>query len=74
MTRHIERLEAQVEAALEQATERSAVATERDLLAAQVEALRGALDVAGKDRGRWYELATRTPEPIPLPWWRRLAG
>ena len=74
LTRHVERLEAQVEAALQRAADRDAVATERDLLAAQVEALRGALDVAGQDRDRWYELATRTPEPPPLPWWRRLAG
>lgn len=74
LTRHIERLEAQVEAALQRAADRDAVATERDLLAAQVEALRGALDVAGQDRDRWHELATRTPEPPPRPWWRRMAG
>lgn len=74
LTRHVERLEAQVEAALLRATDRDAVATERDLLAAQVEALRGALDVAGQDRDRWHELATRAPEPPPRPWWRRMAG
>lgn len=74
LTRHIERLEAQVEAAQSRVADRDAVAVERDLLAAQVEALRGALDAAGQDRDRWHDLATRTPEPTPRPWWRRLAG
>ena len=74
LTRHIERLEVQIEAALKRATDRDAVALERDLLAAQVEALRGALEVAGQDRDRWHQLATRTPEPTPIPWWRRMIG
>lgn len=76
LTRHIERLEAQMEAALQRAADRDAVATQRDLLAAQVEALRGALEVAGQDRDRWHDLATRSPEPpsAPRSWWRRMVG
>lgn len=76
LTRHIERLEAQMETALQRAADRDAVATQRDLLAAQVEALRSALDAAGHDRDRWHELATRAPEapPPPRPWWRRMVG
>lgn len=73
LTRHVERLEAQVEAALQRAADRDAVALQRDLLTAQIEALRGALEAAGHDRDRWHELATRIPE-TPRPWWRRLAG
>lgn len=75
LNRHVERLEAQIEAALQRAADRDAVALERDLLAAQVEALRGALEVAGQDRDRWHELATKFPEPAqPRAWWRRLVG
>lgn len=74
LSRHIERLEAQMETALQRAADRDAVAVERDLLVAQVEALRGALEAAGQDRDRWHELATRIPAPAPRSWWRRLAG
>lgn len=74
LTRHVERLEAALEAAQSRAADRDAVATERDLMAAQVEALRGALEAAGLDRDRWHQLATRAPESAPLPWWKRLAG
>lgn len=75
LTRHVERLEAALEEAHSRAADRDAVATERDLMAAQVEALRGALEAAGLDRDRWHELATRAPEPVPhTPWWKRLAG
>jgi hypothetical protein len=89
LTRHIERLEAQLEQALERAGEHDAVAKERDLLAAQIEALRdsttmqvdalkAALSAAERDRDRWHDVATLKPELIaPVErrsWWRRLAG
>jgi hypothetical protein len=93
LTRHIERLEAQLEEALKRAGDRDSVAAERDaarsereVLAAQievlrdstttqVEALRAALAAAERDRDRWHESATRTPEPAPKRWWwQRLAG
>lgn len=57
LTRHVERLEGQLEAALSRAADRDAVATERDVLATQLEALRAALAMAEDDRGRWYECA-----------------
>jgi hypothetical protein len=89
LTRHIERLEAQLEEALERAGEHDVVAKERDLLAAQIEALRdsttmqvdalkAALSAAERDRDRWHDVATLKPEPVaPVErrsWWRRLAG
>src|ERR671911_5601 len=87
LTRHIERLEAQLEEALKRTGDRDEVAKERDLLIVQikalndsteiqVEALRAALTAAERDRDRWHEAATApTPEPAPRrAWWRRLAG
>lgn len=75
LTRHVERLEAALEAAQSRAADRDAVATERDLMSAQVEALRGALAASEKDRDRWHETATRALEPVPhRPWWIRMAG
>jgi hypothetical protein len=89
LTRHIERLEAQLEEALKRAGDRDEVAKERDLLMAQVEslndstkiqvdALRAALTVAERDRDRWHEVATAKPEQAASSerrsWWRRLAG
>lgn len=82
LTRHIERLEVALEAALTRAADRDAVASdrdavagERDVLTMQVEALRAALAASEKDRDRWHETATRIPEPVASrPWWRRLAG
>lgn len=82
LTRHIERLEAALETALNRAADRDAVtadrdalASERDILTVQVEALRAALTASEKDRDRWYETATRIPEPAPVrPWWKRLAS
>jgi hypothetical protein len=89
LTRHIERLEAQLEEALKRAGDRDEVAKERDLLMAQVEslndstkiqvdALRAALTVAERDRDRWHEVATAKPEQAApserRSWWRRLAG
>src|SRR5918995_3633176 len=89
LTRHIERLEAQLEEALKRAGDRDQVAKERDLLIVQikalndsteiqVEALRAALAAAERDRDRWHEAVTAKPEqPAPVerkPWWRRLAG
>lgn len=75
LTRHIERLEAALEAATNRAADRDSVAAERDVLTVQVEALRAALAVAEQDRDRWHEAVTRKPEPVPhRPWWRRLAG
>ncbi|MBL7405194.1 MULTISPECIES: hypothetical protein [Methylorubrum] len=75
LTRHIERLEAQLEEALSRASEHDAIATHRDILSTQLDALRAALDAAERDRDRWHEAATRVPEPAThQPWWRRLAG
>lgn len=82
LTRHIERLEIALEAALARAadrdamaSDRDAVASERDVLTVQVEALREALAASEKDRDRWHETATRAPEPVShVPWWRRMVG
>jgi hypothetical protein len=89
LTRHIERLEAQLEEALKRAGDKDEVVKERDLLIAQVEslndstkiqvdALRAALAAAERDRDRWHEVATAKPEqaaPVERrSWWRRLAG
>lgn len=82
LTRHIERLEVALEAALNRAadrdaivSDRDAVASERDVLTVQVEALRAALAASEKDRDRWHETATRIPEPVSrLSWWKRFAG
>jgi hypothetical protein len=89
LTRHIERLEAQLEEALKRVGDRDEVAKERDLLIAQIEsmndstkiqvdALRAALAAAERDRDRWHEVATAKPEqtaPVERrSWWRRLAG
>jgi hypothetical protein len=85
LTRHIERLETQLEEALKRAVERDELMTqrdearaERDIATTQVEALRAALTAAERDRDRWHEVATTKPEQIaPVerkPWWRRLAG
>lgn len=75
LARHVERLEEQLEAALSRASDRNAVAVERDVLMVQVEALRTALAVSEQDRDRWHTAATCIPEPEPhRPWWRRLAS
>jgi hypothetical protein len=78
LTRHIERLEAQLEEALKRAGERDELLTQRDVLTTQVDALRAALAAAERDRDRWHDLATLKPEPVaPVErrsWWRRLAG
>jgi hypothetical protein len=89
LTRHIERLEAQLEEALKRAGDRDEIAKQRDMLTAQIEslndstkiqvdALRAALAAAERDRDRWHEVATAKPEqPAPVerrPWWRRLTG
>jgi hypothetical protein len=89
LTRHIERLEVQLEEALKRAGDRDEVAKERDLLIAQIEslndstkiqvdALRSALAAAERDRDRWHEVATAKPEQAApserRSWWRRLAG
>jgi hypothetical protein len=89
LTRHIERLEVQLEEALKRAGERDKVAKERDLLIAQIEALndstkiqvdalRAALAAAERDRDRWHEVATAKPEHAApskrRSWWRHLAG
>ncbi|WP_081928696.1 hypothetical protein [Microvirga sp. BSC39] len=88
LTRHIERLEAQLEEALKRAGERDELVvqrdtarTERDIATTQVEALRAALAAAERDRDRWHDVAT-APKPAseqvaPVErksWWRRLAG
>lgn len=75
LTRHVERLESQLDAALARAADRDAVVLERDVVTVQLEALRAALAAAEIDRDRWHEMAVRVPEPVPhRPWWRRLAG
>jgi hypothetical protein len=89
LTRHIERLEAQLEEALKRVEDRDEVAKERDLLIAQIEslndstkiqvdALRAALAAAERDRDRWHEVATAKSEQTVSvehrSWWRRLVG
>ncbi|MFC1456407.1 hypothetical protein ACETIH_06665 [Microvirga arabica] len=88
LTRHIERLELQLEETLKRVAERDelviqrdAARTERDIANTQVEALRAALSAAERDRDRWYDVAT-APKPESQKaeaverksWWRRLAG
>jgi hypothetical protein len=78
LTRHIERLEAQLNEAHKRAadrdeiaTQRDAIRTERDVVTAQVEALRAALTAAEQDRDRWHHAATNQPRR----WWQwRRAG
>lgn len=68
LVRHVERLEAEI-------AELRTRAADRDTIAMQVEALRAVLDEVRLDRDRWYETATRIPEPaVHRPWWRLLAG
>ena len=85
LTRHIERLETQLEEAIKRAgerdelmTQRDAARAERDIATTQVEALRAALAAAETDRDRWHNLATAPKiESAPAErrsWWRRLAG
>jgi hypothetical protein len=62
LTRHIERLEAEI-ADLRQR------ASDKDVVAGQLEALRAVLDEVRGDRDRWHAAAT-----MRRPWWRRLAG
>lgn len=57
LTRHIERLEAEI-------TELRAKASDRDTIAAQVEALRAVLDEVRNERDRWHAAAT-----APRSWW-----
>lgn len=63
LTRHIERLERELEDA-------KGKAAERDALTGQVEALKAVLDEVRRDRDRWHEAATARPRS----WWRRLVG
>jgi hypothetical protein len=69
LTRHIERLEAEI-------VELRARANDRDLIAGQLEGLRLVIeemrrerDDVRQDRDRWHTAATTR-----RPWWRRLAG
>src|SRR5918998_5196380 len=50
LTRHIERLETQLEEALKRVGERDELLTQRDVLTTQVDALRAALAAAERDR------------------------
>jgi hypothetical protein len=63
LTRHIERIEAQLAEAQKRAADRDAIATERDVATAQVEALRAALAAAERNGDRWHREATRRS------WW-----
>lgn len=73
LTRHIERLEGQLEEALRKVQDRDLLANLSELLTGQVEALRAALAASEQDRDRWHQVAI-TPAPQPLTWWRRLVG
>jgi hypothetical protein len=73
LTRHIERLEAQLDEAHKRAADRDEIAiqrdaarAERDVVTAQVEALRTALAAAEQDRDRWHEAATKQSRR----WWQ----
>jgi hypothetical protein len=70
LTRHIERLEAQLEEAQKRVADRDEIAAQRDVATTQVEALRAALAAAEQDRDRWHQAAAEARRP----WWRRLAG
>jgi hypothetical protein len=72
LTRHIERLEQELDTAREKAAE-------SDALARQVESLKAVLEEMRQDRDRWHATATavitraESPAP-PRPWWKRLVG
>jgi hypothetical protein len=73
LTRHIERLEAQLDETHKRAADRDEIATqrdtarvERDVATAQVEALRAALAAAEQDRDRWHQAAANHPRR----WWQ----
>jgi hypothetical protein len=60
LTRHIERLEAEI-------SELRSRASDRDLIAGQLEGLRAVLDEVRQDRDQWQAMAQR-------PWWKRLVS
>ena len=59
LTRHIERLETQLDEALKRASDRDQIAAQRDLITAQVETLNGILEI---ERKRIGEIAQRADE------------
>jgi len=61
LARHIERLEAQLDAAMNRAADRDQIAARCEAITVQVEALRAALDAANQDRDRWHTAATARP-------------
>jgi hypothetical protein len=58
LSRHIERLESQLDAAMKRAEDRDQIASRCDTLSVQLDALRAALDAANQDRDRWHAAAT----------------
>jgi hypothetical protein len=81
LTRHIERLEADIEALRQERADALARAADRDAIAAQLDALQAVLDVERKriedlqtdrdnlraDRDRWAAQAERLSLPAPAP-------
>jgi predicted oxidoreductase (fatty acid repression mutant protein) len=59
LTRHIERLEAQLEEALKRVADRDQIAAQRDLISAQVDALRSVLDIEKQRTEEWKAVADR---------------
>jgi hypothetical protein len=83
LSRHIERLEAQLDDALKRAADRDQAANERDALAARLEALKTVLEIEKQRTDEWKSVADRfalqaeklAAERPRRPWWLfRLAG
>ena len=79
LSRHIERLEAQLDEALKRAADRDEIAVERDALAAQIEALKVVLGIEKQRTEEWKAVADRFAQRAEKlasrkPWWMRLVG
>jgi hypothetical protein len=83
LSRHIERLEAQLDEALKRAAERHEIAVEREALAARLDALKTVLEIEKQRTDEWKAVADRfalqteklTSARPRRPWWLlRLVG
>ena len=80
LTRHIERLEAEIEELKLERGEALALAADRDTLAARLEALQTVLEIEKRRVDEWKAVADRFAEQAEKlatarrPWWLRLVG
>jgi len=83
LTRHIERLEQELATAKERADEQASgmleMRSERDALAARLEALRTVLEIEKQRTNEWKAVADRFAQQAEKlasrkPWWLRLVG